>query len=243
MTFNVGAIATIYEKHKVASVEAIKSFRHHNPDSSIVICSDGLVSDIHKICEEYNCDLIMYRQHVGYPASKDINLPRTYLFRFLTAARLIKEKYFLNLEPDVLVTDKISISTDKNDCTVVGYTQPYWLFELDSNLPHGERMTLIDAVIGYYSNKNVLNNRDHDYVLCGGGYILSTKLALDITNNWQNFVDITDDIDSFYKSNLKSIDFIWYSDYLLSTTLPFYGKWYKDETLSEKIIEPYKNFY
>lgn len=116
------------------------------------------------------------------------------------------------------------------------------MFELDNSWPNSERDKLVASVIGFYTQHNVLNNREHDFTVSGGGFLIGCDLASRILNDWQRFVNLTDQLSFIYK-NCSPEKFVWVQDYLLSVVLPFYGKYYSDRSLSSKIVHPYKEFY
>jgi len=248
----VGAIASLYEEQKVSCVEMIKSFRKYNPDSSIVILCDGIVKDVNDICKEYNCDVLIFKDKLGYPASLNIEVPLTYIHRYLSCSNLIKENFYINLESDCLVTSKLEI--EENYKYVFLYNIiPQWLYYFNNNTKRREY--ILPKIYELYKKHNVYNNFFCDRILGGGGFIYNKKFFLSILNDWEIFKNRCFEIEKIYQEYLPDIVNLgeeprWFHDYILSQNIQFYLNFEKynfDFEMMYKnmphIIHPYKNFY
>lgn len=250
MSENVGALAIVFEKQKISSYQMIKSFRKHNPDSSIVVVTDGYVDGIDEISEHYKCECIKRNDLIGYPASKDINVPLKYLHRFFQSSLYIKEKYFINLEPDCLIEGHITVPYANYDCVVSPYTGLQWLHYHEGN--DEVRGKIVSKLFAFYKKHNIYKEPIHDTIMGGGGDIYNINFVRNLYNEWDQFVNRTFEIKKFYDEYL--IDFIWYQDYILSLQLPFYGQskyggcnYSKNivdlEYLQNRIVHQYKQYY
>lgn len=250
MSENVGALAIVFEKQKYSSYQMIKSFREHNPYSTIVVVMDGPVHDIEKICNEFNCKCLERTDCIGYPASTDINVPLKYLHRFFQAAFHFKENYFINLEPDCLITGSITIPYVDYECVISPYNGLQWLHyhQGDDRI----RGFIVPKVFELYKKYNVYKEPIHDVIMGGGGDIYNVNFVKRLYKEWDVFVSRSFEIKKIYDEYL--LDFVWYQDYLLSLQLPFYGQtkysggdYSKNisdlEHLQNKIHHLYKQYY
>jgi hypothetical protein len=248
---NVGAISIIYEEQKNSSIEMIKSFRNYNSDSSIVIYCDGIVSDIDKICSEYNCECVIFPKKIGYPASYDVVVPLEYLYRFLYCSKLIKENYYINLEPDCLVTGNLQIENNTNSI-LFSPCPPMWSYYFYGN--DDWRNTVMFKVFELYEKHNIKIDGIFDLVVGGGGSILNKNFFIKMLDDWTLFKKRTFQLKEIY--DLYPCDDInkknWFQDYILSLNIPFYydsNYSFKDDNLCAKhkvvknIIHPFKNYY
>lgn len=250
MEESVGAISWFYEGQRNSCVEMIKSFRKHNPTSSIVIISDGFLSDITEVCRTYNCDLSLYTQTHGYPAAKTVDVPLEYLRRFFLNSLHIKERYFINLEPDCLVLDELKVKKE-HECDILGYYDPCWSYYLYGN--DQVRTDLFYKIFGYYKKCGIGDggfphggfDGYFDRIIGGGGFIFNTNYTKFIVNNWDEYCVHCEQIGKFLIQVIELIpQFSIYQDYLLSLIFPIYNHKFKfDVEYSKKIIHPYKNFY
>lgn len=220
MSENVGALSIVFEKQKISSYQMIKSFRKHNPNSSIVVVTDGHVDDIDEICEYYQCHCLKRNDIVGYPASKDINVPLKYLHRFFQSALYIKEKYFINLEPDCLVKGNITVPYENYDCVVSPYTGLPWLHYHSGD--DEVRGKVVNDLFDLYKKHKVYTEPLYDKIMGGGGDIYNMNFVRTLYNEWDVFVNRSFEIKKIYDKYL--VDFIWYQDYILSLQLPYYGQ-------------------
>jgi hypothetical protein len=249
---SVGALTVLYNEQLESGIEMIKSFRKNNPQSSIVIYTDGLIHNINQICKDYNCISVIYHEKIGYPASENIDVPLTYLHRFFNCAQLIKEDYYINLESDCLVTDTLTVDTD--DAILISNIPPMWSFYLSGN--ESLRNFILPRMIDLYNQHNICTKRQFlDVVVGGGGFIYNKKLFINVFNNWDKFVSTIYQIKKIYDEpvDLWTHKMIWYQDYILSLNLPFYldntYEYQKDSyingktNITSKINHPYKKFY
>jgi len=251
---NVGAISIIYEEQKKSSIEMIKSFRKNNPDSSIVIYCDGVVLNIDQVCKEYNCKCVIFPEKIGYPASKDLNIPLEYLHRFLQCSNFIKEEFYINLEPDCMVTGNLKLN-DNCDSFIISSYPLQWSFQFCGDVVRRNKVMyeLFDLYKLFFKSEYFESNV-FDKIIGGGGMIYNKKFFIKILNEWELFkqrclfvkfifdkYEISDD----YKNICHDL---WYFDYMLSLQIPFYIEKKLDvekenETVKNYIIHPYKNFY
>lgn len=250
MSEKVAAIAIVYEKQKISSYKMIESFRNHNPDSTILVMPDGQVDGIEDICNKYGCEFIDTNETIGYPASTDINVPISFLHRFFKLSLRLKEKYFINLEPDCLVTGNITIPYENYDCIVNQDPTLCWIFYF-----RGDKQIqslIIREVFSFYENEGVYKEPIHDKIMGGGGDIYNMNFVRTIYNEWDKFVERSHILKDIYKKHTEN--FVWYQDYLLSLQLPFYGQSkyggsrnyinnLNDLDLKSKILHPYKQYY
>jgi len=251
MSEKVGAVATVFEKQKSSSYEMIKSFRTHNQNSSIVIITDGVVSNIDELCSEFNCKHYKSNKKIGYPGSAEINIPLNYLYRFFEASLQIEEKYFINLEPDCFVTGNITIPYVDYDCIINQDSTLQWIYYFYGN--NKIRSRVIPEMIRFYKNYGVHKEPMHDKIMGGGGDVYNTKFAHTIYHEWNTFRDRALDIKKIY--DLYCIDFVWVQDYIVSLQIPFYGtskyggisseymKNLTDLNLKDRVFHPYKKYY
>jgi hypothetical protein len=220
MSENVGALAVVFEKQKLSSYQMIKSFREHNPDSSIVVLTDGPVDGIDEICLEYNCECLKRDECIGYPASTDINVPLKYLHRFFQSSFSIKENYFINLEPDCLVKGHITMPCANYDCVISPDTGLQWLHYHYGN--DEIRGYILPRMFDFYKKHDVYKEPIHDLIMGGGGDIYNVNFVKALYSEWDMFVYRSFQIKKIYDECW--LDFVWYQDYLLSLQLPFYGQ-------------------
>jgi hypothetical protein len=247
----VGAVAWFYESQRNSCVEMLKSFRKHNPNSSVVIISDGYVTNVTDICVEYNCDLQLYHKRHGYPASKNFEIPKEYLYRFFVSSLCIKEKYFINLEPDCLVTNELKVKSDHN-YDIIGYIDPMWLYYF-YDIDDRHRCKIISDVFQYYKKCGFGDGGTFhggrstyfDRIVGGGGFLVKTDYAKFIINNWSQYDKHYNEIVKILEFPIKNVDqFLIFQDYLLSICLPLNNHTYKRiEEYGECIIHPYKKYY
>ena len=252
---NVGAVAIIYEEQKNSSIEIIKSFRKHNPYSSIVIYCDGIVSDIDDICKEYKCECVVFSDKIGYPASTDLTIPLEYFYRFLYCSNLIKEKYYINLEPDCLVTGNL-ILDDIYDSFMISTHQTDWSFNFCGDvLRRNNLMYEIFDLYKLHLKSLYLESNVFDQIIGGGGMIYNKKFFIEkIFNNWSLFKQRCFSMKELFDKHKISDEYItfcpntWYFDYMLSLQLPFYldkkeNILTNDQILINNIIHPFKKYY
>jgi hypothetical protein len=247
MSLPVGAVAIVYQEQVQSSIEMIKSFRTHNPHSSIVLSTDGNVKNIHEICEQYNCSAVINKRKLGYPANIDIEIPLEYFHRLIHASLLIKEKYFLNLEPDCLVTGQISIPYEDYDFIINQDYTSQWIYFFEGR--EDVRDPIITQTINYYKKNNVYFEPLFDKIMGGGGDIYNTDITKKIFSEWEVFKSRAYD----FKHICESAQKIWYHDLIVSFQVPFYcnskygGMGYenkiKDLTLSDRIFHRQKQYY
>ena len=247
MLSDIGAVAIVSEEQKQSAYEMIRSFREFNPNSSIVIYADGKVDNINDIVHTFKCVLIQHSEKIGYPASYDFEIPLKYTYRFLMCSFLIREKYFINLEPDCLVKDTIKLATDTELNMLssnLNLNDLQWSFYMsgDDKL----RNEILPRMFEFYQKNNVCINPLFDLTVGGGGFIYKTKFAKTIINDWKNYIKYSYEIKSIYSGYNQR----WYWDYLLSLIFPIYmnGTSYRHNenfnlNMSDRIIHPYKNFY
>ncbi len=248
----VGALTVLYEEQLESGIEMIKSFRKNNPQSSIVIYTDGIVHNINQICKDYNCTSVIYHEKIGYPASENIDIPLKYLHRFFNCAQLIKENYYINLESDCLVTDQLMIDTD--NAILISNIVPMWSFYFYGNEPL--RDFILPRMIRLYNQYNVCTKRQFlDILVGGGGFIYNKNFFTRIFNNWDKFISTIYQIKKIYDEpvGLWTYKMTWYQDYILSLNLPFYlDNTYEYQNdlyilgktnIRSKIVHPYKKFY
>lgn len=250
MNESVGAIAWFYEGQRNSCVEMVKSFRNYNPNSSIVIISDGIVSNIADICKTYDCNLFLYTNKHGYPASKTVDTPKEYLRRFFLASFNIKEKYFINLEPDCLVVDQLNVDYGESS-DIIGYFDPMWAYNFYGR--SDVRDSAISEIFGYYKKCGIGDggfphggkSLYFDRIVGGGGFLFKTDYAKFIINNWTEYNIHFDKIGQCLKHASESIPpFLIFQDYLLSVSMPIHNHKYKiNINYEKKIIHPCKKFY
>lgn len=255
----IGAIVSLYEEQKVSCIEMIKSFRIYNPDSSIVILCDGIVSETNDICKEYNCNALVFKDKLGYPASNDINVVIKYIHRLLSCSNLVHENFYINLESDCLVTSKLEID-DQCKSILISNVPPIWNYFFYGD--NDRRNYILPKMQELYKKYNVYDEKFlYDIVVGGGGFIYNKKFFLKILFDWENFMDRSFEIKNIYDGFLPNLkDFLstdprWFFDYLLSLHIQFYldkndhGKSKNDpyvlgkSPLNKNIIHPYKKFY
>ena len=117
---------------------------------------------------------------VGYPASTDINVPITFLHRFFQSSLRLKEKYFINLEPDCLVTGNITIPYENYDCIVNQDPTLQWIFYFRGNKQI--QSLIIPEVISFHKNEGVYREPIHDKIMGGGGDIYNMNFVRTIYN-------------------------------------------------------------
>lgn len=247
MPCDVGAVAIVYKEQILSSIEMIKSFRKHNPTSTIVLCTDGPVENINDICNEYTCTAIINQKKLGYPAHQNIEIPLEYFHRLLTASKNISEKYFINLEPDCLVTDKITIPYENYDFIINQDYTLQWLYHFENQWQL--RDGILNNAIEYYKKNNAYFEPLFDKIMGGGGDIYNKNITDKILNEWELFRTRAYD----FKHICESIQKIWYHDLIVSFQVPFYckskygGPSYeenlKDLQLADRIFHRYKEFY
>jgi hypothetical protein len=247
MTCDVGAVAIVYQKQVQSSIEMRKSFRQNNQSSTIVLCTDGLVDEIDDICKEYSCSAVINHNQLGYPASHDIEIPIEYFRRLLLASQLISEKYFINLEPDCLVTGKITIPYEDYDFIINQDPTVQWLYYFEGK--DILRSSIIDNVLNYYKKNNVYSEQLFDKIMGGGGDIYNKNITDKILHEWQLFKTRTYD----FKHLCESAQKVWYHDMIVSFQVPFhcksrywgidYAERTKDLNLSDRIFHRCKQFY
>lgn len=247
MTCNVGAVAIVYQKQVQSSIEMIKSFRQNNQSSTIVLCTDGLVDGIDDICKEYSCSALINYDQLGYPASQDIEIPIEYFRRLLLASQLISEKYFINLEPDCLVTGKITIPYEDYDFIINQDATVQWLFYFEGK--DDLRSSILQNVINYYKKRGVYSEQLFDKIMGGGGDIYNKNITDKILQEWQLFKARAYDFEQLCESAQK----VWYHDMIVSFQVPFYyksrywGTCYSQRTmdlsLSDRVFHRVKKFY
>jgi|688.fasta_scaffold245888_2 hypothetical protein len=114
----IGAFYQCYKQPK-AFLHAINSYRHYYPDGDLIVVSDGgynyshIVSELkgNYVHEEQTGNGVMLQFNTIEKAS-------TFIRRFLAASKKISQDYFILLEDDVVIFDRVSDSTKVAD--VVG---------------------------------------------------------------------------------------------------------------------------
>ena len=253
MLSDIGAVAIVSEEQKQSSYEMIRSFREFNPTSSIVIYADGKVDNMNDIVNTFKCELIQHSEKIGYPASYDFEIPLKYTYRFLMCSFLIREKYFINLEPDCLVKDTIKLATDTELnmlSTNLSLNDLQWNFYMNGYSELREK-SILPRMFEFYQKNNVCINPLFDLTVGGGGFIYKTEFAKTIINDWNNYIKYAYEIKSIYSVCYEyEYNHIWYWDHLLSLIFPLYmnGSSYRHNknfnlNMSDRIIHPYKTFY
>jgi len=247
MSLTVGAVAIVYQEQVYSSIEMIKSFRKYNPHSSIVVCTDGNVENIHEICDEYNCSAVINKKKLGYPASIDIEVPLEYFHRLIHASLMVSEKYFINLEPDCLVTEQLTIPCENYDFIINQDKTSQWIYFFEGR--EDVRDSIITQVINYYKKHNVYFEPLFDKIMGGGGDIYNTNITKKIFSEWDVFKSRAYD----FKNICEAAQKIWYHDMIVSFQVPFYcnskygGVDFKnkiqDLTLSDRIFHRQKQHY
>lgn len=120
----IGAYYQCYKQPK-AFLAAVANYRRCYPHGTLVIVSDNGY-DYAKAAEHFGADYTHDTEQTGNNTTNALgNKDRCarYLRRFLTAATKIREPYFMYLEDDVLVADRIPANV--MDAEVVGANRHY----------------------------------------------------------------------------------------------------------------------
>ena len=176
----IGAYFQCY-KNPYATYKCLESFRKFYPTSTIVLLSDNGY-DYTEMAKYFNCIYIHSFESVPF-VYNDINsrlLHRNKLInRIREAIRLIKEDYFIWLEDDVSINNKIK-DTFKYDLN--GYcsnvVSNFWnINEISKNYKfikptkkyvwsgHGGSVFKKDSILNYLSNESVIDDILNNWVL------------------------------------------------------------------------------
>jgi hypothetical protein len=203
----LGAVHFVYN-NKIATEEAIKSFRCYYPDNSYILIGDG-GEDHSDLALKYNCHYIHQTKRLGYPNNHYGYLKEDifeYFNRIYTACSLSNSSHLILMEDDVHIINDIKFvenveifSTQQSDTFFNGNK---------GNIIHPYVMNLLNCI-------DMLNN----WYAAGGGCIFNVKTFLE---NYQGFLNFYDRHFDFIQNKVQSI--IGWPDYSLNLLYLFSGK-------------------
>jgi hypothetical protein len=200
---SLDAIHFVFQ-NKIASEEAIRSFRKFNPESKYVVICDG-GSDYSDVCFRNGCEYLHFEQNLGYPhpiyGHRKSNILE-YLKRVHDAVSLCAASHIITMEDDVRIISGIEVKdSDEMLVTKNGL----------NNRIHPDVIRIISE------NSDVDGLRDNYYAL-GGGSIFRRKTFMDSYEKFLKFIEPHFDyLQSIYPT-------IGWTDCMMSLLFLFAGK-------------------
>jgi hypothetical protein len=256
MISNIGIVSPLNESSINSGLNMIKCFKHFNPNNTICVTTNGKIKDINQL-HQLNCNIHINEFDIGYPGGSNIDVPFEYLKRMFISSLLLKEDYFLHVEPDVLVTGELKNLND--DVYELGmpwsekYFQPPWLF--NAFIPQMSSRELVNECVTFYveylkkHNKNLIFDR----IVGAGGWIINKQLSYKFLNNLDTLLYHSRELYSGFLEISKkgrSADIKIIYDVLFGFLYPFitdstsYSEKVKYlEHLNGRVHHPFKAFY
>lgn len=210
---NLDAIHFVF-KNKIASAEAIRSFRIFNPESKYVVICDG-GSDYSDVCLRHGCEYLHCKLNLGYPHTvyghRKSNIME-YMKRVHAAVSLCTASHIVTMEDDVRIISEIKV-TDSDEMLVTKNGL--------GNRIHPD----VIRIIAENSDSGLL--RDNYYAM-GGGSIFRRETFVDSYEKFMEFIDHKFDImQSIYPT-------IGWTDCMMSLLFLFAGK---SHTINHRLHE------
>lgn len=200
----IDALHLVY-KNKIASEEAIKSFRKFNPDSVYVVIGDA-GDDYYDICKKYDCVYLHSPFKCGYPEMPHgfrHKQMQEYLKRMFIASNICSSSHVMIMEDDVHIINDIQVNPDVG--MYVGNTC---------------LMNIINPIILNFIREKSQKQTDSYYGM-GGGAIFNRQIFIDSYNLYnQTIMNNFDEMQSIYPT-------IGWSDCIMSIFMMMGGASHK----------------
>lgn len=194
-------------RNKIASSEAISSFRKFNPYSKYVVICDG-GDDYSEICSLHGCEYLHFNTNLGYPQpiyGHRKSQILEYLTRVHHAVSMCISPHIIIMEDDVRIISDIKIE-DSDEMLVT---------------KNGLKNIIHPYVIKFIvENSNISGSRDNYYAM-GGGSIFRRNTFINSYEKFFTFIsEHFDHLQSIYPT-------IGWTDCIMSLLFLFAGKNHK----------------